>query len=108
MSAKHIHTAASRETARCGDEKKTPEGMESRDRGGGGPVALFLMTPECDGNVVNEEGWDKTPCFPRGDKTRRGGRSLTHAVSLTHFAAGWEKKKIEGAARGAADGGSVG
>lgn len=94
MSAKHIHTAAARETARCGGEKKTPEGMESRDRGGGGHVALFLMTAECDGNAVNEEGWDKTPRFPRGDKTRRWGRGLTnHALSLTHFAAGWGKKK---------------
>lgn len=62
MSAKHIHTAASRETARYGDEKKTPEGMESWDRGGGGHVALFLMTPQCDGNAVNEEGWDKMRC----------------------------------------------
>lgn len=25
----------------------------------------LLMTPECDGNAVNEEGWDKTLCFPR-------------------------------------------
>lgn len=74
MSAKHIHTAGSREAARCGDEKKTPEGMESRDGGGGGCVALFLMTPECDGNGVNEEGWDKTACFPRGDTTRHGER----------------------------------
>lgn len=73
MSAKHIHTAASRETARCSDEKKTPEGMESRDRAGGGHAALSLMTPECGGNAVNEEGWDETSCFPRGDKARHGG-----------------------------------
>lgn len=31
-------------------------------RGRGG--ALFLMTLECDGNAVNEEGWDKTLRFP--------------------------------------------
>lgn len=24
----------------------------------------FLMTLERDGNAVNEEGWDKTLCFP--------------------------------------------
>lgn len=29
---------------------------------------LFLMTLECDGNAVNEEGWDKTRCFPRRDR----------------------------------------
>lgn len=25
----------------------------------------LLMTLECDGNAVNEEGWDKKLCFPR-------------------------------------------
>lgn len=29
---------------------------------------LFLMTLECDGNAVNEEGWDKMRCFPRRDR----------------------------------------
>lgn len=27
----------------------------------------LLMTLECDGNAVNEEGWDKKLCFPRRD-----------------------------------------
>lgn len=31
---------------------------------GGGNERLFLMTLECDGNVVNEERWDKTMGFP--------------------------------------------
>lgn len=26
------------------------------------------MTLECDGNAVNEEGWDKKLCFPRRDR----------------------------------------
>lgn len=25
----------------------------------------LLMTVVCDGNAVNEEGWDKKLCFPR-------------------------------------------
>lgn len=28
----------------------------------------LLMTLECDGNAVNEEGWDKKLCFPRRDR----------------------------------------
>lgn len=33
----------------------------------------LLMTLECDGNAVNEEGWDKKLYFPETDKP---GRSL--------------------------------
>lgn len=82
--------------------------MERRDRGGGGHVALFLMTLECDGNAVNEEGWDKTPCFPRGDETRHGGEEPDDPpAKLDAFCSRTtkgKKKKLEGAA----DGGRVG
>lgn len=35
-----------------------------RGQRGRGGEPLFLMTLECDGNAVNEEGWDKTLRFP--------------------------------------------
>lgn len=41
---------------------------EKNTRGDGGGRLAFLMTLECNGNAVNEEGWDKKLCFPRRDR----------------------------------------
>lgn len=43
------------------------EWWKENTRGDGGGQVALLMTLECDGNAVNEEGWDKKLCFPRRD-----------------------------------------
>lgn len=44
------------------------EWWKENTRGDGGGQVALLMTLECDGNAVNEEGWDKKLCFPRRDR----------------------------------------
>lgn len=56
-----IHTAGSFEQ-RNGTMKR------KHQRGWGRTSGSFLMTLECDGNAVNEEGWDKKLCFPCRDR----------------------------------------
>lgn len=43
------------------------EWWKENTRGDGGGQVALLMTLECDGNAVNEKGWDKKLCFPRRD-----------------------------------------
>ena len=47
------------------------EWWKENTRGDGGGQVALLMTLECDGNAVNEEGWDKKLCFPRRDRQAR-------------------------------------
>lgn len=44
----------------------------------------LLMTRECDGNAVNEEGWDKKICFPRRGRQagEESGEQLGSASSV--------------------------
>ena len=48
--------------------KREMEWWKENTRGNRGGQVALLMTLECDGNAVNEEGWDKKLCFPRRDR----------------------------------------
>lgn len=48
--------------------KREIEWWKENTRGDGGGQVALLMILECDGNAVNEEGWDKKLCFPRRDR----------------------------------------
>lgn len=57
------------------------EGWKENTRGEGGGQVALLMTQECGGNAVNEEGWDKTPSFPRRDREALVGNRRTTSLS---------------------------
>lgn len=65
------------------------EWWKENTRGDGGGQVALLMTLECDGNAVNEEGWDKKLYFPETDKP---GRSLeNNSAQLAQCSYSWAK-----------------